>query len=155
MNSASSTESQSSFSAASAKSMATIGASIQVKGDISGEENLSVEGVVEGTITLRSNDVTVGAEGKVRADVTAKVITVNGEVQGDLSGIEKVIVAKSGRVQGNISSPRVILEDGAKFIGSIDMDPVDASAAKPAPAARVTPVRPAEDKPIGSAANNG
>lgn len=152
MSAASTASSQSNFSTPSSKSVATIGASIQIKGDITGDENLVVEGVVEGKIELRSNDVTVGSAGKVRADVVAKVITVNGEVQGDLSGIEKVVLTKTGRIQGNISSPRVILEDGAKFKGSIDMDPVEAT--KPVAAPRVAPVRSADEKPVGSAVNN-
>ncbi len=104
------------------KEAATIGPSISIKGDLSGEEDLIVEGRVEGTIDLKQNNLTVGSEGRVNASVRANTISVEGEVEGDLSGDEQVIVRRSGNVQGNISAPRVTLEDGCKFRGSIDMD---------------------------------
>lgn len=100
-----------------------IGPTIKIKGEITGDENLVIEGKVEGTINLKSNDVTIGQSGHINADVVAKIIKIDGEVQGDITGQEKVIVSKSGNVCGNIVAPRVTLEDGAKFKGSIDMDP--------------------------------
>ncbi len=111
-----------------ARSSAMIGKSIQIKGDISGAENLIIEGTVEGSIDLPQNDLTIGESGQVTADLKAKVIKVDGQVTGDMSGTEKVVVSKSGRVKGNIVAPRVTLEDGAKFKGSIDMDPGDSSS---------------------------
>ncbi len=110
------------------RSTAMIGKTIVVKGNITGDENLVVEGSVDGTIDLPNNDLTVGESGQVTADLKAKVIKVDGQVTGDIQGAEKVVVSKSGRVQGNITSPRVTLEDGAKFRGSIDMDPGDSRA---------------------------
>ena len=104
------------------KEAATIGPSISIKGDLSGEEDLIVEGRVEGTIDLKQNNFTVGREGRVSASVRANTISVEGEVEGDLSGDEQVVVRRSGNVQGNINAPRVTLEDGCKFRGSIDMD---------------------------------
>lgn len=122
------------------RSSAMIGKSIQIKGDISGAENLIIEGTVEGRIDLPQNDLTIGESGQVTADLKAKVIKVDGQVTGDMSGTEKVVVSKSGRVEGNIVAPRVTLEDGAKFKGSIDMDPGESKSqpapAKPAPAAK-------------------
>ena len=100
-----------------------IGSSIVIKGDITGDENLIVEGRVEGQINLKSKELTVGSSGKVSADIAANVIKVDGEVKGDISGNEKVVISKTGKVRGNIIAPRVTLEDGAKFKGSIDMDP--------------------------------
>ena len=102
---------------------ALIGSSIRIKGEVTGDENLVVDGYVEGSITLVSNEVTIGTSGKVKANVTANMIRVDGEVTGDIAGHEKVIISKTGKVQGNIVAPRVTLEDGAKFKGSIDMDP--------------------------------
>ena len=102
---------------------AVIGSTISIKGEVTGEEDLIIEGKVEGTITLKSNTVTVGATGKVNANINAKIIKVDGEVQGDMNGLEQVIISKAGRVRGNIVSPRVSLEDGALFKGSIDMEP--------------------------------
>jgi cytoskeletal protein CcmA (bactofilin family) len=112
------------------RSAAMIGQSINIKGTITGKENLIVEGTVEGSISLPDNDLTVSESGKVTADLSAKSVNVGGQVTGDISGTEKVVVSKTGRVRGNIVAPRVTLEDGAKFKGSIDMDPGEAS--KPA-----------------------
>lgn len=102
---------------------AMIGKTITIKGDITGDENLVIEGTVEGTVTLKGNDLTVGQSGRVTADLIASVVRIDGEVQGDITGVEKVVITKTGRVQGNIVGPRVTLEDGAKFKGAIDMDP--------------------------------
>ena len=100
-----------------------IGPSIVIKGTVSGEEDLLVQGRVEGSIELSDNEVSVGQSGRVTADVNAKIVKIDGEVTGDISGGEKVVISKSGNVRGNIVAPRVTLEDGAKFKGSIDMDP--------------------------------
>ena len=102
---------------------ATIGASIIIKGEISGNEDLQIDGAVEGHISLTEHSVTVGKSGSVIADIHAKFIYVEGELTGDLYGIEQVVVHRTGRVRGNITAPRVCLEDGAKLKGTIDMDP--------------------------------
>ena len=108
---------------AASREAAVIGPSIQIDGDLRGEEDLVIEGEVSGTVTLKSNSVTVGAQGKVRADVYAHSIYVEGFVEGDMYGSERVHIRKSAQVRGNITSPNVSLEDGAKFKGSIEMDP--------------------------------
>lgn len=100
----------------------TIGSSINIKGELSGGDNLVIQGKVEGTIKLQNNSVSVGEQGHIQADVFAKSITVEGELDGDLHGTEKVTISRSGRVKGNIIAPRVVLEDGASFKGSIDME---------------------------------
>jgi cytoskeletal protein CcmA (bactofilin family) len=125
-----------------------IGPSIEIKGTVTGDEDLVVQGRVEGTIDLGDHQVTVGQSGKVTADIRARVISIDGEVSGDLTGAEKVIISKSGKVRGNIVAPRMTLEDGALFKGSIDMDPGDAATGKVSLAAS-TPARaatPAEDE---------
>ncbi|MEQ8486245.1 MAG: polymer-forming cytoskeletal protein [Pseudomonadales bacterium] len=125
-----------------ARGTAMIGKTITIKGDITGEESLVIEGRVNGTVHLKNNDLTVGQSGHVTANLTANVVRIDGEVKGDISGVEKVVITKTGRVQGNIVAPRVTLEDGAKFKGSIDMDPSGAEraqssqGAKPASAAK-------------------
>lgn len=106
---------------------ATIGPSISIKGDISGDEDLLIEGRVEGAIQLRKNDVTVGTSGRVVADIHGKRICVDGEVTGDLMG-DEVLIRKSGRVEGNAKAPRVMLENGCHFRGSIDMKPANDAA---------------------------
>lgn len=104
------------------KERATIGSSILVKGDLSGEEDLLVQGRVEGRIDLKQYNLTVGEKGRVKADIYAKIISVEGHVEGNLFGEEKIIIRKSGQVKGNLVAPRVSLEEGSNFKGSIDMD---------------------------------
>ena len=113
------------------RTTAVIGSTITIKGDITGEENLVIEGKVDGTVTLRTNDVTVGENGHVSADVSANVVRIDGEVKGDIEGVEKVVISKTGHVKGNIVAPRVTLEDGAKFKGCIDMDPSESKSTTP------------------------
>jgi len=115
---------------ASSGRSALIGPGIHINGDISGDENLVVEGKVDGKIRLPHNQVEVGKSGCVKADISAKVIKIAGEVRGDITGTEKVIILSSGNVHGNIVAPRMTLEDGAIFKGSIDMDPGDSSKTK-------------------------
>ena len=104
---------------------ATIGPSIFIKGDLAGEEDLVIEGRVEGRVDLKQNNVTIGKNGKVRADVFGKVVTVEGEVDGNVFAQEAAVLRQSGAVRGNITAPRVTLEDGSRFKGSIDMEPKD------------------------------
>lgn len=113
--------------AASSGRSATLGATIKVKGDISGDENLLIEGQVEGTVNLASHELTVGKSGKVHADVTAKVIRIDGEVHGDITGKEKVFVSSTSNIKGNIITPKMTLEEGARFKGTIDIDPSHAN----------------------------
>ena len=101
---------------------ATIGPSIHIRGDLIGEEDIIVHGRVEGTVSLEQNNLHVGRDGWISADVKAKTIDIEGTVQGELHGGDHVSIRRAGRVQGNISAPRVTLEDGCKFKGSIDME---------------------------------
>ena len=101
--------------------LASIGPSIHFKGELTGEEGLIIDGKVEGTIDLKGNQLIIGSNGNIKADVFAQTIVVNGSLAGELHGVEKVHISKTGKVEGNIYSPRVSLEDGAKFKGSIDM----------------------------------
>ena len=133
-------ESSSPRSAGSAaREKAVIGPSIHIDGDLRGEEDLLIEGEVNGTVQLRNNSLTIGAQGKVRADVYAHSIYVDGLMEGDLYGTERVNIRKSAQVRGNVTSPRVSLEDGAKFKGSIEMDP---QAVQNATANRLVNARP-------------
>jgi len=142
---------QESFSAsastpASSGRAAIIGPGIHVNGDISGDEDLIIEGKVDGKIRLDANQVEIGQSGQVNANITAKVIKIAGEVRGDLTGMEKVIISRSGNVHGNIVAPRMTLEDGAIFKGSIDMDPGEPAKAKPAAPAKKTVEQTVEKK---------
>jgi cytoskeletal protein CcmA (bactofilin family) len=105
---------------------ATIGRSITIRGEVSGEEDLLIQGRIEGSVDLQQQSVTVGREGRVKADITGRIVTVEGEVEGDLKAEEQVILRSSAQVQGDITAPRVVLEDGASFRGLVDMkDPMD------------------------------
>jgi len=119
---------------------AVIGASIHIDGDVRGEEDLLIEGEVSGTVQLKNNSLTIGPQGKVRADVYAHSIYVDGYLEGDLFGSERVHIRKSAQVKGNVTSPRVSVEDGAKFKGAIEMDP---QAAQNMVGSRTTPQRSA------------
>lgn len=123
---------------------ALIGPGIYINGDISGDENLVIEGKVDGKIRLDLHQVEVGQSGRVNADITAKVIKIAGEVRGDIMGTEKVIILRSGNVHGNIVAPRMTLEDGAIFKGSIDMDPGESAKAKLANPVKKTVEKTAE-----------
>jgi len=116
--------------AGSPDKVAMIGKGISISGDVTADSNLRIEGVIEGRSIQSSHDVEIAESGRVVAGIAAKVVKISGEVTGDISGSEKVMIARSGRVQGNVVAPRVQLEDGALFRGSIDMNP--AAEAKPA-----------------------
>ena len=102
--------------------VANIGKSLHIKGELSGNEDLTIEGKVEGKITLNGYSVTIGQNGLVMAEIHAKSVVVCGQVRGDVTAAENVEVAATGTMLGNVRAPRVVLADGAKFKGSIDMD---------------------------------
>lgn len=120
------------------RNAAVIGATVKVKGEVSGDENLLIEGNVVGSVALKGHDLTIGQKGTVEADLTAKTVKVEGQVTGDIRGEEKVIITQTGKVRGNITAPRVTLEDGAKFKGAIDMDPGIEKPAAPTPKSNAT-----------------
>ena len=101
---------------------ARIGPSVVVKGEVYGEEDLVIEGKVDGKITVKTGSVTVGEKGTIDADIQAVSIQVAGNVKGNLAGAEKVVLLESGRVEGNITAKSVTLENGCRFKGSIDME---------------------------------
>jgi cytoskeletal protein CcmA (bactofilin family) len=128
-----------------------IGKSVIIKGDLSGSEDLTIEGQVEGKIELRQNVLTIGPNGKIKAAVFAKAVIVQGEVVGDITATERVDIRDAGSVDGDLSAPRIAIADGAHFRGSIDMQkghakPADVKGStgpteiKPAPAPVVMPV---------------
>ena len=106
-----------------------VGPSILIHGDMTGDEDLVIQGRIEGSISLKKNLATIGKDGRVNATVSAQTIRVEGTVEGELRGREQVIVTRSGSVNGNIVAPRVTLEDGCRFKGSIDMDGSDIGSA--------------------------
>ena len=109
---------------------ASIGKSIVINGELSGSEDLTIEGRVDGKIELRNHVLTIGSNGRITAQVAAKSIIVLGHVKGNLAATEKVDIRESGSVEGDIVSPRVAIADGSHFRGSIDMQRTEPPAPK-------------------------
>jgi len=123
----------------SVKAPARIGPTLFFKGDLQGEEDLVIEGRIEGKITIKQGNVTVGEKGRVEADIEAASIQVAGLVKGNLMGADRVVLLESGRVEGNITARSVSLENGCHFRGSIDMQ----SDSAVRPSVRTLPPQPA------------
>lgn len=101
--------------------MANIGKSITIKGDLSGNEDLQIDGTVEGRIDLPNNQLTIGAEGRVKAEVQAKGVVVIGHVTGNLSATDRIQVEQTGIVDGDVKAPRLVIQEGAMLNGSVEM----------------------------------
>src|SRR5919106_599854 len=113
------------------RDMVNIGKSVVIKGELSGSEDLTIEGHVEGRIDLKGNVLTIGPNGKIKAEEFAKSVVVLGEVTGNVTASEKVDIRDNGSVDGDIASPRVAIAEGAHFRGSVDMQRAGAGASKP------------------------
>ena len=150
------------------KDIVNIGKSVVIKGELNGSEDLTIEGHVEGTIQLREHVLTIGPNGRIKAQVFAKSVIVLGEVTGNVTASDKVDIRDNGSVDGDIISPRVAIAEGAHFRGSVDMQrkaaaPAQATqATQPAAAAQTvqqaaqsakTAPQPAGEKPATAAAS--
>jgi cytoskeletal protein CcmA (bactofilin family) len=107
---------------AARREQAAIGPSISIVGDITGDEDLTILGRIQGKIDLPQHSVTVGESGRVNADIHARVVSVAGEVHGNLLAGEQILIRKTATMLGNLTAPRVGLEDGCRFRGSVDME---------------------------------
>jgi len=107
---------------------ATIGQSVQIKGELSGQEDLIIDGKIDGKILVHDHHLTIGPNGHINAEVHAKSVQVNGAVSGNITADDKVEISPSGSVLGDITAPRVALADGSSFKGSIDMGRKGASS---------------------------
>jgi cytoskeletal protein CcmA (bactofilin family) len=139
------------------KDNVNIGKSVVIKGELNGSEDLTIEGQVDGTIQLRDHVLTIGPNGKIKAQIFAKSVIVLGEVTGNVTASEKVDIRDKGSVDGDIISPKVAIAEGAHFRGSVDMQrkapqpgtqPQPQAAAKPAP----QPAAAAAPQPAGAGA---
>jgi cytoskeletal protein CcmA (bactofilin family) len=137
-----------------------IGKSVVIKGELNGSEDLTIEGQVEGKIELRQNVLTIGPNGRIKAQVFAKSVIVLGEVTGNVTATEKVDIRDNGSVDGDIAAPRVAIAEGAHFRGSIDMqrtvgkpgtetktEPKAAAASQPQPSVSQPQPQPATVAP--------
>ena len=113
--------------ARSSTGSATIGKSIQIEGTLTGSEDLSIDGRIQGRIKLNGHALTIGPNGKIEAGLRAKVVIVQGQVKGNITADDKIQITASGTVEGDLKAPRIALEDGARFAGSVDMGPAKTS----------------------------
>lgn len=118
-----------------------IGKSVQIKGELTGSEDLYLDGSIEGTIDLRDHSLIIGPNGKIKADITARDLVVHGKVEGNVTATGRVELRKSCTLIGNVSTQRIVIEDGAFFKGAIDIKEKDS--------------RPEVRKPLVAAASAG
>ena len=117
-----STDAMSPLGATADRATARLGPSLHVKGEISGNEDLLIEGSVEGLVQLDERKLTVGATAKLTADIIAREVVVYGTVKGNLRAKDRIEIKKDGSVNGDLTTARIMIEDGAYFKGSIEID---------------------------------
>jgi cytoskeletal protein CcmA (bactofilin family) len=105
--------------------LAQIGKSVVIKGELSGSEDLFLDGLVEGTIALKGNSLTVGPNGNVKASVDAKGVVVQGKLEGNIQASDRVELRKSANVTGDIATQRISIEEGAFLKGKVDIHRTD------------------------------
>ena len=135
------------------KDIVNIGKSVVIKGELTGSEDLTIEGHVEGTIQLRDHVLTIGPNGKINAQVFAKSVIVLGEVHGNVTASDKVDIRDNGSVEGDLISPRIAIAEGAHFKGSVDMQRKGGSGQAQAaqPQAKGSANAPAQNQAPGQA----
>ena len=138
-----------SHTAPSPSRLVNIGQTIFIKGELTGTEDLTIEGRVEGKIELKDHNLTIGPNGKIKADVYAKSIVITGELLGNAYASEKVEITNAGILKGDITSPRIVIADGAQFKGSVDMDK-GGSGSRHAQPARGEQLKPMQSVPADS-----
>jgi cytoskeletal protein CcmA (bactofilin family) len=129
------------------RDVVNIGKSVVIKGELNGSEDLTVEGHVEGKIELRDHVLTIGPNGKIKAQVFAKAVIVLGEVNGNVTATEKVDIRDGGSVDGDIISPRVAIAEGAHFRGSVDMQRKGGQPQQPNQGQQQRPQQPQQPAP--------
>jgi cytoskeletal protein CcmA (bactofilin family) len=122
--------------------MASIGKSITIKGDLSGNEDVQVEGTVEGRVDLPNNEITIGTDGHVSAEVHAKTVTVIGRVTGNVTAVDRIEIQDSGQVDGDVRAPKLVVHEGAVVNGKIEMTGKAPAAATTKPSASPTSTTP-------------
>jgi len=101
--------------------VANIGKSISIRGDLTGNEDMVIEGQVEGKVDLPNNQLTVGANGNLKAEIHAKGVVIIGHVVGNVFGLERVEIQATGRVEGDVAAPKLVVAEGAQINGKIQM----------------------------------
>ena len=99
--------------------IALIGKAVRVEGKVISEEDLTIDGDVEGSIELGGHSLTIGEDAKIKADLMAKIVTISGKVTGNVKGVEKVELRATGSVEGDITAPRFVMAEGAVVLGKV------------------------------------
>ena len=112
---------------------AILGTSIHIKGELTGNEDLTIDGKVEGKIELKQHHLTIGPGGNITADIHAKRITIQGEVRGNVTAQDVVEIQTGGKLRGDIITPRITISDGAFFKGNVEMEDTRSTSKQPIP----------------------
>jgi cytoskeletal protein CcmA (bactofilin family) len=131
----------------SKSTVAHIGKSVVIRGELSGSEDLYIDGQVEGSIELREHNLTVGPNGRVNANMNAKEVIVQGAVKGNIRAVDRVEIRKSGSVAGDLVAARIVIEDGAFFKGSIDIQKAGEGKGGNAPKQQSAPAPQSQPQP--------
>src|SRR5437879_7920690 len=129
---------------------AHIGKSVSIKGELSGSEDIFVDGQVEGTIQLSGNSLTIGPNGRIRANITAKNVTVNGSVDGNIEAGERTDLRKSAVVKGDVRTRRIAIEEGAYFTGQLEILGDSKPQTGPGAVAAAASAAPSHETPLAS-----
>ena len=129
------------------QAMANIGKSISIKGDLTGNEDIVIDGTVEGTVQLPDGELTIGASGTVRGEIRARSVVIVGRLEGDVIASERLEIQATGAVLGDVTAPRLVVSDGAAVNGVIQMEKTEsqstAKSTKAATSASASSARPA------------
>ena len=128
--------------------IAHIGKSVVIKGELSGSEDLFFDGEVEGTIELTGNSLTVGPNGRIRANINAREVVIMGKVHGNIKASDRLELRQTGLLTGDVTTSRIVIQDGAFFKGAVEIQKVEKAEAKSA--AATTPVPPPMSSAPGS-----
>jgi cytoskeletal protein CcmA (bactofilin family) len=135
---------------AGSENFAHLGRSVFIRGELSGSEDIYVDGQVEGTIQLSGNSLTIGPNGRIRANITAKNVTVNGSVDGNIDAGERTDMRKSAVVKGDVRTRRIAIEEGAYFTGKLEILGDSKPQTGPGAVAAAASAAPIHSKPIAS-----
>ena len=135
---------------AGSENFAHLGRSVFIRGELSGSEDIFVDGQVEGTIQLSGNSLTIGPNGRIRANITAKNVTVNGSVDGNIESGERTDLRKSAVVKGDVRTRRIAIEEGAYFTGKLEILGDSKPQAGSGAAAAAASAAPSHSKPLAS-----
>lgn len=135
---------------AGSENFAHLGRSVSIRGEVSGSEDIYIDGQVEGTIQLSGNSLTIGPNGRIRANITARNVTVNGTVDGNIEAGERTDMRKSAVVKGDVRTRRIAIEEGAYFTGKLEILGDSKPQTSPGAAAVAASAAPSHSKPLAS-----